>query len=591
MTNFEQIYDPLGYFRDECIRLIVTALKDLGLPVKTDLELPPPGMGDFSYPCYHLAPILKKSPEKIAKEIHDSLFRQQQITYEVKGPYINFFITNNALIDKVLNSIFNLDLEYGSHPKLGIKIILEHTSANPTDKLHVGRARNPIIGDTLARILKCAGFDVESQYYVDDMGKQSARKILENRYSNWKAILETQFPDRDNKEIKTGYQWATEATTVTSPYYDVNKERELEEIMNGLEIGNIETLKEAENVCKLMMDEIIIPTLDRINVKIDRYVNESQFMLDNSVTTIIDKLKNTEYCGMEAGAYYIDLTPFELKSDKDKFFFLRADGKSLYATRDIAYHHWKFKNCDIAINVLGEDHKLESDYVRIGLQITGGTNYPENIFYAFVNLPEGRMSTRKGKVVYMDELIDEAINLAVSEVKKRRDDLTETKMKEISEIVGIGAVRYNLIRVQAEKKIVFRWEDALNFEGDSAPFAQYAHARACNILRKAGSEGKNYTTGKFKASLIENEYELELIRILGKLPGIVNDCAKKRAAHILAGYLHETAATFNQFYRECPVIQADNSELIQSRLSLVDATRIVLKNTMDLLGIIAPEMM
>jgi arginyl-tRNA synthetase len=461
-----------------------------------------------------------------------------------------------------------------------VKVILEHTSANPTDKLHVGRARNPIIGDTLARILRCAGFDVETQYYVDDMGKQSARKILEHRHPDW---------DRD--KFKTGYQWATSATTVDSEDFDAAIAAELDQIMDGLESGNKEILQEAEGVCNRMMDDVIIPSLATINVYVDRYVNESQFMLDKSVSKVIDGLKATDHFDIEDGAYYIDLTQFDTKSDKDKFFFVRSDGKSLYATRDIAYHHWKFSHCDIAINILGEDHKLESEYVRIGLQLTGSDRYPESIFYAFVNLPEGRMSTRKGKVVYIDDLVDESVKLAMDEVKKRRDDLAMDEVERISRMVGIGAVRYNIILVQAEKKIVFKWEDALNFEGDSAPFIQYAHARACSILRKAQDNDIKYKTGAFEPKILTNQYELDHLRMLAKLPGIVSECASKRASHILASYAHEVAASFNQFYRECPVLQAGSAELIQSRLCLVDGTRIVLRNTLDLLGIAAPDRM
>jgi arginyl-tRNA synthetase len=201
------------------------------------------------------------------------------------------------------------------------------------------------------------------------------------------------------------------------------------------------------------------------------------------------------------------------------------------------------------------------------------------------------MSTRKGKVVHIDDLIDESVQRAVNEVKTRRDDLTEMETRKIAEQVGIGAVRYNIIRVQAEKKIVFKWEDALNFEGDSAPFIQYAHARACSILRKAKENGNEYKTGEFDPNIITNEYELDHLRMLGRLPGVVSECAVKRAAHILASYAHEAAASFNQFYRECPVLQAESQGLIQSRLSLVDATRIVLRNTLELLGIAVPERM
>jgi arginyl-tRNA synthetase len=412
------------------------------------------------------------------------------------------------------------------------------------------------------------------------MGKQTARKILELRHQDW---------DRDR--FKTGYHWATAATTEDSEFFDPAIADELEQIMEGLESGAEETLQEAEQVCKLMMDDVIVPSLARVNIFIDRYVNESQFMLDNSVPKIIEKLKESVYSGIEDGAYYIDLTQFDLKSGKEKFYFLRADGKSLYATRDIAYHHWKFKSCDKAINILGEDHKLESEYVRIGLQLTGSQQYPKSIFYAFVNLPEGRMSTRKGKVVYIDDLLDEAVKRAEVEVLKRREDLSKDEVQEIADLVGIGAIRYNIIGVQAEKKIVFRWEDALNFEGDSAPFIQYAHARACSILRKAKEDGIEYSSSKFDAELINNDYELSLVKALGGLPGVVDECAEKLAVHTIAGYSHETAAAFNQFYRECPVLQVADNKLVHSRLGLVDATRTVLKNSLTLLGIKAPERM
>ncbi len=575
-----QTYDPMEEFKTVIKNSLSNVLSSLEIKEPITLEIPPAGFGDFTFSCFNLASVLKKNPKDIALEISDKLPELPGIQYEAKGPYLNFTIADQRLVEGVLPVIFSLGANYGSHSKIGQKIILEHTSANPTDKLHVGRARNPIIGDTLARILRNTGYDVETQYYVDDMGKQTARKILEARYPGW-----------DKEKFKTGYQWATDVTTVDSEHYEPAKAQELDEIMDGLERGNPENLKEGEEVCEQMMHKVIIPSMNRINIKIDKYVNESKFMLDNSVNNVIDKLKNNEYCGDEEGANYIDLSQFDVKSGKDKFFFTRSDGKSLYATRDVAYHQWKFQNCDIAINILGEDHKLESEYVRVGLKLTGFDKSPENIFYAFVNLPEGRMSTRKGKVVYLDDLVDEAVKLAMAEVKKRRDDLADDAIKDIAEQVGIGAIRYNIIRVQAEKKIVFKWEEALNFEGDSAPFVQYAHARACSILRKADVESDDSSLPKIHAELIKDPNELTLVRVLGQLPGIIVECAEKRICHPIASYAHEVAAAFNQFYRDCPVLQAENHDLVETRLALVTATRIVLKNTLKLLGIAAPEKM
>jgi len=176
---------------------------------------------------------------------------------------------------------------------------------------------------------------------------------------------------------------------------------------------------------------------------------------------------------------------FGIQGRNTKFFFLRQDGTTLYATRDIAYHLWKIKQADLLINILGEDHKLESKQVEISLNLLNAKTTPHPVFYSFVSLPGGKMSTRQDRVVYLDQLIDECIERAYNEVKKRRgNELSKNKMKEISEMVGIGALRYNIIKVQPEKDIVFKWEEALNFEGNAVPFIQYAHARACSILSK-----------------------------------------------------------------------------------------------------------
>jgi arginyl-tRNA synthetase len=572
--------NPLELFETELRELIIKTFEHMNIARPIDLEIPPEGKGDFALPCFSLAPVLKKAPSEIAQEFTETFSNiagdSNIDKVEAENAYVNFYINPDRLKEITVNTILNLQDKYGQLGEKGIKIILEHTSANPTDKLHVGRARNPIIGDSLGRILRWAGYEVETQYYVDDMGKQAARKILESRYPDW-----------DRERFKTGYQWATSATSPDSEYYDPAKEDELNLIMEGLEQGDKQMLEEAEKICNNTMNELIIPSLERINIKIDNYVNESRFMRDNSVTEVMEKLKASEFFGLEDGAHYIDLTQFKLKMDKEKFYFTRSDGKSLYATRDIAYHQWKFQNCDIAINILGEDHKLESEYVRIGLELTGVDNAPENVFYSFVNLPEGRMSTREGKVVYIDDLADEAVVRAGTEVKARRDDLPDDEAKQIAELVGIGALRYNIIRVQAEKMMVFKWEEALNFEGDSAPFVQYAHARACSILRKRDESQST----DVDLSLLTDDYELALVKNLAKFPNIVEECAEGRKAHPVASYAHELAAMFNQFYRDCPVLTAEPQELKEARLALVDCSRHTLKNALELLGIKAPEAM
>jgi arginyl-tRNA synthetase len=270
-----------------------------------------------------------------------------------------------------------------------------------------------------------------------------------------------------------------------------------------------------------------------------------------------------------------------------KFFYLRQDGTTLYATRDIAYHLWKAKHADRLINVLGEDHKLESKQVEIALNLVGSKKIPKVIFYSFVSLPGGKMSTRRGRVVFLDDLVDECVKRAYTEVKKRREsELSEKKMKEIAEIIGIGALRYNIIKVQPEKDILFKWEEALNFEGNASPFIQYAHARTCGILSKSKESIKDVD-----AKLLVHGSEVNLIKKLSKFPIAIDEACEGFKPHSIAGYLFEVASSFNQFYRDCPVLPEENKNLRIARLGLVKATKIVLRNGLDLLGIVAPEEM
>ena len=281
------------------------------------------------------------------------------------------------------------------------------------------------------------------------------------------------------------------------------------------------------------------------------------------------------------------MEPFGIKGRNTNFFFLRKDGTTLYATRDIAYHLWKANHADILINILGEDHKLESKQVEIALKLLKAKNIPKVIFYSFVSLPGGKMSTRKARVVYLDELIDECFNLALNEVKKRRGkELTDEKMKEIAEIVEIGALRYNIIKVQPEKDMIFKWEEALNFEGNASPFIQYSHARACSILSKKQDDIK-----KIDPTLLNHVSEENLIKSLAKFPLIIEEACESCRPHNIPSYLFEIASLFNKFYRDCPVLPEKNNDIRNARLSLVNTTRIVLKNGLEILGIVAPEEM
>jgi arginyl-tRNA synthetase len=364
---------------------------------------------------------------------------------------------------------------------------------------------------------------------------------------------------------------------------DPRVDQEIAEMLRRFEVGDVDVIDRVRKTTERMLGGIK-SSLQDMDVSLDRYIWESQFIINGEAKQVVDRLKASPYCHEEGGAFYLDLSEFGIHGRDTKFFFTRSDGTTLYTTRDMAYHLDKFKRADTLINVLGEDQKLGQAHLAAALKILGEERAPENVFYAFVSLPEGRMSTRKGLVVYLDDLIDEAEERAYEEVKKRRTDLTEERMRAIARDIGRGALRFNIVRVQAEKALVFKWEEALNFDGNSAPFLQYSHARCCSILRKAG-EYKHLAAPE----KLLDECERKLIRVLAQYPGVVRESGEKRRVHLMPAYGHEVASAFNQFYAYVPVLRS--GDLQDARLSLVEATMWTLRGVLDSLGIAAPEEM
>ena len=570
-------------FKKEVEEKVKEALENLGCAdVAPTIEIPPDEkMGDLSVPCFPLSKKLKTSPQKIAEDLCSIIQKGELIEkVEHKGAYVNFFINIEKLKSDAIREAIAKGDEFGHLDRKNVKVLIEHTSANPTGPLHVGRARNPIIGDSVARILRLGGYDVVTEFYVNDVGKQVV--TLAYGVKNLKPQEEPE-RDRDDYRYVINYQLASKAMEEDPAVLD-----EINGMLYDLEHGNRETIGLVRETCEKIL-RAILESLERINVKIDQFTWESRFISEGKVPMLIEKLKRTPLCKQEEdGAYALDLASYGIHGKETDFIFTRKDGTSLYTSRDLAYHLDKFGRCDIAIDVLGEDQKLGQLQLCAALDIIGEKRRPEYIFYAFVSLPEGRMSTRKGTVVYLDDLVDEAVALALEEVKKRRTELTMEQMLKIANDVGKGAVRFNIIRIQAEKQIVFKWEDALNIEGNSAPFVQYSHARACSILRKAAEENLDWK--ECNPSHLRREQEIALSKAIARLPTIIEDCAESRKAHPMAQYALELATIFNQFYQFVPVLKAEGEDR-NARLALVEASKIALKNSLRALGINAPEEM
>ena len=512
--------------------------------------------------AFKIAKEQKRIPNEVANEIVEKL---EPIGYigkiEIVNGYINFFVSDEFLEDTV-NTILDVDENYGSL-KLNGKVLIEHTSANPDGPLHIGHMRNAIIGDTLARVFKMAGFDVKTHYYVNDMGRQVAIAVLGYRKF---GLDERKKPDHA----------VVEAYIKANREIEMNPELEgeVEKLMMDYEDGKEEVINDFRYVVSRALDGIK-RTLNELNVFHDEYVWESEFLRRGYVDEIFNMLERRELL-RKNGAWYVELDrPVILK---------RENGTTLYITRDLAYHLWKSKNFERFINVLGADHKLYGRELSDVLKLVD-LKPPEIIFFEFVSLPEGSMSTRKGKFVSADDLIFRVYEEAMKIVEDR--DFDEVEKEKIAKAVAVGAIRFDFVKISPEKPMVFDWKKALDFERQTASYVQYSHARCCSILRKAIKSGMPDVD--FKPEIC-TKVERDLIVTLSKFPCVIERVVNELKPNYIAEYLLNVANMFNEFYREHRVLDED-SEVRMHRLAIVDSVRIVLRNGLELLGIEALERM
>ncbi len=575
------------------------ALSRLDLPTDDlGIEEPPEDVEAVlaSSVAFRLAGELGTAPPQAAARVAEEI-DVDELTYvsgvETQGPYLNF-LPSSAYYERTLEAA--TAETYGHLPDREESVVVEHTSANPTGPVHVGRARNPIIGDAVANVLEFAGYDVSRHYYVNDAGRQLA--VFTWAYETFdEDDLESE-PERDREEYDLVRYYRTgNAFLEEGPGADVEKaEAEIESIMQGLEAGEEEAYERVSEVVDQVLGGMKA-CLARLPAEFDEFVKETRFILDGSTDDLVARLKELEAAVYEEDAWQLDLTDHGIEKN---LVFLRSDGTSLYATRDLAHHEWKFEEYDRAVTVLGEDHKLQARQLRTTLELLGNDTDPlEQVLYSYVNLPEGKMSTRRGTGIDLDDLLDEAISRAREEVETRLedrlrdDDLDEEDVDRIAHQVGIGAVRYDVVSKQPTKAITFEWDRALDFEAQSAPYVQYVHARCCGILEEAGVDLEaGIDLGDVDATHLETAAARALLETIARFPGVVESASEDLQPHQVATYTREFAEAFNTFYRECPVLDDDvGSPLRETRLALVAASRHTVANALAVLGVAAPRSM
>ncbi|AEH24004.1 arginine--tRNA ligase [Pyrococcus yayanosii] len=598
-------------------------------------DTPSPEMGDFGTAvAFQLARVLRKAPKLIAEELAERLRdRLPEGIREVRAVngYINFFIDYGAFARALIREILTKGDRYGEGiVGRGRKVIVEHTSVNPTKPLHMGHARNAVLGDTMARIMRFLGYEVEVQNYIDDLGVQFAQVYW--GYLNLREEFERIMAELKEKGLKKN----PIDHALGLLYVEVNRrleenpelEGQIRALMKQLEEGNEEGRKLAEEVVRAQLE-----TTRRLGIEYDLLSWESDIMRSGIFEEAMEMLQGNENFytpeeGKYKGAFVMDLRKLFPDMKNPFLVLVRSDGTATYTGKDIAYHLWKFGKvkadmlykpwdgktwttapdgkempgrfgrADVVINVIGAEQRHPQMAIKYALQLLGFEESAENfhhLAYEHVVRPEGKFSGRKGTWVgfTVDEVLDEAVKRARELVEEKNPNLSEEEKWEIAEKVGVGAIRFNLLKYSPDKVITFRWEDALNFEGESAPYVQYAHARCASILRKAEEGGLNIEW----ESLLQRadfskltEKERELLMLLAKFPEVVETAGKDVRPHLLAWYANELASLFNKFYMDHPVLRAEKG-VREARLLLVMAVKQVLRNVLWLMGIEAPERM
>ena len=645
--------NPFAKFREECETALAYALKKTLPEIRVEaLSLSKPPNIDFgqlaSSLCFELAKKLKQKPIALAERLVSAMpisdFSLIEKTIAAGGGYVNFYADFRKFSDLTLSSVGQLNSKYGfvrtDNP---VRVIVEHTSVNPLHPIHIGQARNPMLGDALARILECRGHIVSRHYYIDDVGRQSSvvaygylklgkpkpdekadrfvGKIytvtcclielnrLKREFELAKAALLSDEAAKINKRLAEWTSIAAELEEKIPTLFgkllakigeDENPEEEINQLNRAYEDGEPEAknlIREVSELCIQGFRE----TQHRVEVQYDSWDWESDFVWSNRVSKVLQKLKTSPFVYIEDGVLEFDaekvVCTLKLKGkmglrenyEVPPLTLVRADGTTLYTTRDVAYTLWKFDRADRVVNVIGMEQSLAQLQLKLVLYALGYSRYADNFVhfaYNLITLPGYKMSSRRGRYISFDEVLDEAVERAYEEVLKRSPQLPEDEKRDIANFVGIGAVRYALVDVDPSKPVIFTWDRVLNFETNSAPYVQYTHARACSILRKASRKPRNADFG-----LLKEKLERELVLTVASFPDTFIAATEYLKPNLIAAFANALADKFNTFYNALPVIKAEPKELSDARIALTDAVRIVLHNALSLIGVVAPEKM
>ena len=537
------------------------------------LEIPPKAdMGDFAFPCFKLAKIYHKAPPMIAQDLVSAIGDQPFLS-EVKavGGFLNFYVNKEQFAHQIIDKYMSDNNYGGSAEGDGKTVCIDYSSPNVAKNFHVGHLRTTIIGNSLYKIYSKLGYHVERINHLGDWGTQFGKLIV--AYKKWGS--------KEAVEEK-GIQ------ELMDIYVKFHEEAEKDDSLNDearawfarMEQGNEEALEIWEWFKDISLKEFI-RVYKILGMSFDHYTGESFYRdkTENVVKVLTEKGLLVE----SEGALVVRLDDY----DMPPCIVAKKDGSSIYATRDLAAILYRKATYDFdrCLYVTGLEQKLHFAQVFKVIELMGN-DYANNLIhipYGLVSLKDGKISSRKGNVIFAEDILKESINKTLSIINEKNPDIPDKE--ETARRIGIGAIIFNDLYNQRIKDVIFDWDKLLNFDGETGPYVQYTYARASSVLRKTGD-----LPYQFCYDLLTDDASMDLLKEIDRYPSVVKEAADRYEPFLIARYSMDLSHAFNRFYRECQ-INVEDEKLRTSRVGLVKITRELIRDSLGLLGIECPEQM
>ena len=539
------------------------------------IEVPPnKEMGDFAFPCFKLAKVFRKAPNMIAADLAENIEAKGAISKVMPlGGYVNFFVNESQLAETVINDVLTKKEKYG-HTDLGQDkaVVIDFSSPNIAKPFHIGHIRTTVIGNALYKIYDSQGYNVVRVNHLGDYGTQFGKLIVAFKlWGSKEAVEANPIPEL----LKLYVKFHEEAEQKPE------MEDEARAWFTKLENGD----EEAKALWQWFRDESLkefARVYDLLDIEFDSYAGESFY--SDKMGVVIDQLKEKGLLVQSQGTNVVDLEQYNMPPA----LITKNDGSTLYMTRDLAAAIYRKNTYDFdkCIYVVGSQQSLHFQQLFKVLELMGYEWSKDLIHVPFgmVALEEGTMSTRKGRVVFLEDVLKQAVEKTKEIVLSKNPNAKN--VEQIAKQVGVGAVVFQELSNSRIKDYTFSWSRTLSFEGETGPYVQYTHARCCAVLRKAEEE----VTADINYDLLSEGDGAEVLKVIGSFNKAILAAMRKNEPHIITRFVLDLAQAFNKFYHDNPIL-VDDVEVRKARLALVAATRQTIENALALLGMHAPERM